>query len=405
MLEEVLSTNLEIGMYVHKLDRPWTETPFIFQGFNIKTPEDIKTLQKYCFLVYINTTKDSRVSEKNLTHQAISSKKNRVLPKKNKNYKIRSRFEKELKYAKFTYRNLAYNFSLAYKQMRSNKKLKIRVLKKAVKSVVGSVLRNPDAFLLISKLKLADFYYFNHSLNCSILSASFGRYLGLKTKEIINLGLGALLCDIGITKLPKEILENKDQLNGDQFELYKSHVNHSLNILRKTRGINRETLTIVQFHHEQYNGQGFPNRIVGSRIPILAQIVPIVDCYQSLISPRNCKDAITTMDAISEMNQYKNRRFQSELVDSFVHSVGIYSTGSIVELSTGEIGIVISQHSIKKLKPKVMLVLDKSKQKISNCPIINLDIADLGRNNHHRNIVKTHLANEFNIDIAKYVHV
>jgi hypothetical protein len=132
-------------------------------------------------------------------------------------------------------------------------------------------------------------------------------------------------------------------------------------------------------------------------------MVSIVDYYQSLVAPRDSSLALSTMEAVNEINQCKDREFQSALVDNFVQSIGIYSTGSIVELSTGEIGFVVSQHPIKKLKPQVMLVMDKDKRELSRFPIVNLDVVNYDRNNNYLKIVKTHLSNEYNLDFTKYI--
>ncbi len=392
-------------MYVSRLDRPWTETPFVFQGFSIKTDEDIETLKKYCTFVFIDTEKDSAVEKRIPTRSLLNSLNARVLPKRSKTYKIKNKVESEIKFAKGSYRSLAYDFSLISKQLLNNEKLNINGLEKAVKSMVQSIARNPDAYLLLSKLKLVDHHHFNHSLNSSILTVSFGRYLGLNPKELVNLGLGTLLCDVGVIKLPNEIINAKGQLNGDQFEIYKSHVAHSFNMLQEAKGINREILKIVQFHHERHNGSGYPNQVLGLQIPILARMASIVDYYQTITAPPVNYRALNTMDAINNVNQCRDTKFQRELVDAFVQSLGVFSTGSIVEISTGEIGFVLAQHPTMKLRPKIMLVLDKNKKSLGHLPIIDLNLEEIDSSNQFLKVSKTHQPNAFKLDISNYLDI
>ena len=403
MIKQIFSASLRIGMYISKLDRPWTETPFVFQGFSIKTQEDIDTLRNYCTFVYIDTEKDATVEKRIPTRHLINNLETKVLPKRSKEYKIKTKVEAEIKNAKNSYKSLAYDFSMINKQLAANETLNIIGLEKAVKSMVQSIARNPDAFLLLSKLKLVDHHHFNHSLSCSVLAVAFGRHMGLSPRELVDLGMGVLLCDVGVTKLPPEILRFKGQLNGDQHEIYKTHVEHSVNMLRQAKGINREILKLIQFHHERHNGSGYPNRVIGLQIPALARMASVVDYFQSLTTPPPQYRPLNTMDAINHLNECRDTKFQREMVDSFVQSLGIFATGSIVELSSGEVGFVMAQNSIKKLRPKVMLVLNKNKENLGHLPIIDLANEEFDSNNQLIKISKLHEPFAFNIDVGSYL--
>jgi len=397
------AASLRIGMYVSKLDRPWTETPFVFQGFSVKTQEDIETLRKYCTFVYIDTEKDSTIEKRIPTRHLLNTVESNILPKRVKSYKTKVKVENEIKVAKDSYKSLATDFSDINKQLHNKENLNIHSLEKSVKLMVNSIARNPDAFLLLSKLKIIDHHHFNHALNCSVIAVSFGRYLGLSPKDLTNIGLGALLCDVGIMLLPNEILHAKGPLNGDQFEIYKTHVEHGVNLLRKAKGINRDVLTIVQFHHERHNGSGYPNQVIGFQIPATARIVSIVDFYQSITTPPKKFRALSTMNAIQYLNESRDIKFQRELIDAFVQSLGVFSTGSIIEISSGEIGFVLSQNSKMKLRPKIMLVLDKNKKPLGHLPIIDLYKEEKDINNNFLKIAKSHEAHAFNLNISNYL--
>jgi hypothetical protein len=129
---------------------------------------------------------------------------------------------------------------------------------------------------------------------------------------------------------------------------------------------------MIRHHHERFNGSGYPNGLKGKEIPIFSRMASIVDTYDAIINDRPYARAISPHEAIRELYDLRDIAFQAELVEAFIQAIGVYPIGTLVELSTGQVGVVISQNKIRHLKPKVMLILDQDKIAYKISPIIDL---------------------------------
>jgi HD-GYP domain-containing protein (c-di-GMP phosphodiesterase class II) len=228
----------------------------------------------------------------------------------------------------------------------------------AVKDLTGSVLRNPDAMMLFAQLRDKGEYSVSHSLDVSIYMAAFGRFLQLEQTQIELLGYLGLLQDIGKVRLPKALLEKRGRLTIEEFEQAKLHVNYSVEILRATAGIPIELPRLATLHHERHDGSGYPNRLQGHDIGMIGAIAAIVDTFDAMTVPRPYADAVAPSAAISSLYKWRGVSFDAGLVEQFIRFVGIFPVGSLVELNSGETGVVISQNPEQRLKPRVMVLRD-----------------------------------------------
>jgi len=135
-------------------------------------------------------------------------------------------------------------------------------------------------------------------------------------------------------------------------------VEKGVDILRKTPGVEPRVISVVKTHCERLNGSGFPLHLQGDKIPLLGKIAGIVTFYDNTTNPRGASQPTAPSKAVSRLYELRNAQFQEELVVEFIRAIGLYPTGTLVELSTGEIGVVVEQNFERRLKPKVMLVLD-----------------------------------------------
>jgi HD-GYP domain-containing protein (c-di-GMP phosphodiesterase class II) len=174
-------------------------------------------------------------------------------------------------------------------------------------------------------------------------------------------------------------------------------------MVRLTSGINADILSMIEGHHERADGSGYPNGLKGADIPVFARIGGLVDCYDAMTSQRPWARAKAPYDAIRELNSLSGVQFQKEMVEQFVQALGMFPTGSVVELNTGEVGIVVEQNRIRRLRPKVMLVLDAGKQLLAECR--TLDLRKCPSNESEQNaywIVKGHESGAFGLDPKNY---
>src|SRR5258706_1441308 len=184
-------------MYIAELDRPWTETPFWFQGFILRTPQELATLKKYCRSVWVD-------SERSELPEA---------PKGKTVYVERATLEQELAPARKAYTGSESSVRETLAAVRIGRTLDAATLKSAVRSLTESVLRNPDAMLLFSQLRKKGEYSVSHSLDVSVYMTAFGRFLQLEPAQIEFLGYIGLLQDVGKVRLPNALLEKRGPLN------------------------------------------------------------------------------------------------------------------------------------------------------------------------------------------------
>jgi HD-GYP domain-containing protein (c-di-GMP phosphodiesterase class II) len=238
-------------------------------------------------------------------------------------------------------------------------------------------------------MKTKDDYTYNHSVSSSIWAVAFGRNLGLPKKDLLSLGLGALLFDAGKMKLPKKLLDNPNRYNPTEYKLVQKHVDHSVEIVKSIEGITDAVVDMVATHHERHNGSGYPRGLKGDAIPLFGKIAGLVDCYDALISDRSYASAISPHDAVRKLYDWSNIDFQLELVEQFIQVVGIYPVGTIIELSDGRVGAIVAHHRVWRLKPKIMLILDKTKKPFGDFNIIDTYSIKLGEDGRPLSILKS----------------
>ena len=145
-----------------------------------------------------------------------------------------------------------------------------------------------------------------------------------------------------------------------------------MDILAGCEGMNDQILGVVQYHHERHDGGGYPFSLQGTQIPLLARIAGIVDSYDAITSPRPWAEARNATWAVSILYAERDKSFQSALVEQFIQSIGVYPTGTLVELSNSEVGVVIAQTPSRRLRPQIMVLLDHNKQQLIAPRIVDL---------------------------------
>lgn len=368
--------DLELGMYVSRLDRPWLETPYVLQGFYINSEEDIDELLKYCEYVYVDielSKAQEEVAQK-FNQRVLSSEEEKALliNKKPRKYQDETSFDTELEKAKSSHDGLSTIAESIMEDIANNKNLDLPSIKKAVAPMVDSVIRNPDAFAWLTRMKSKDNYTYKHSVSTSVWAVAFGRHLGLPKKDLQSLAIGGLLLDVGKVKLPEKLIKNTRKYNQYEFKLVKQHVNLSAEIVSSINGLNDDIIDMINTHHERHKGDGYPNGLSGDEIKIFGKIAGIVDCYDAIISDRPYMPAMSPHDAVKKLYEWRDIDFQAELVEQFIQVVGIYPVGTVVELTDGRVGIVVIQHRVWRLRPQVMVLLDEDKSLYSEFEIINL---------------------------------
>ncbi|MEK6248320.1 MAG: HD-GYP domain-containing protein, partial [Planctomycetales bacterium] len=239
-------------------------------------------------------------------------------------------------------------------------------------SMVDSVMRNGTAMALLARMVEKDEYTSSHSLASSIWALVFGRHLGLDRDSLEAVGLGALLLDVGKTKLPEELLNKTGELTNVERSHIQNHIKFGLDIIREADNVDQRVLDMVATHHERFDGSGYPRGWQGNQIPVFGRIGGIVDSYSAMTSKRPYAPAMSSFDAMREFTALANKHFQAEMVEQFIQAVGIFPAGTLVELNTGEVGVVLKEHQSTRLQPEIAVILDAEKKAIANFETIDL---------------------------------
>jgi HD-GYP domain-containing protein (c-di-GMP phosphodiesterase class II) len=382
---------LKVGMFVSKLDCPWHQTPFPLQGFYLRSDEEITSVTRYCRHVWIDVQK-ATVRPEYEPHSAFSPS----APKSNPKRKPRTSGEELLKVPPIVVKSpVRYSHSApllkevsrterlhqqvyeaidrVFTLVQCGAKLDAEETRQVADAMVESVIRNPDALVWLSKMNEVDSHGYQHSVKSSIWALVFGRHLGLDRNALNLLAMGALLAQVGKSRLAPELLNIDPQcMSAEQHSQYEMYVQHSLDILGGAESLPKGVLAIAEFHKERHNGTGFPKGITGEQIPLLAKIVGLVDHYQASISPLDNSHGLSPLDAVTSLYEQRNVLFQQDLVELFIQAVGVYPTGTLVELSSSEVAIVTGHNMDRRLQPKVMIVLDAEKRPLKHGRVVDL---------------------------------
>jgi len=390
---------LQIGMYVSKLDRPWLETPFLFQGFYVRGKDDIVALRRYCKTVFIDKEQSavsangasapvSEIPAKRQDDQVAKRKPSllrRLAGRLSQKpivdhqatgtfYRDTSSLKDELVPATEIHKLAFIGVQEVFTDLKNNKNLDFKSLTTVVDPMIDSVLRNQDALACLTRMRRKDNYLYGHSLGTAVWALVLGRHIGLDRETLQTVGLGAMLLDVGKTQFSTELLTKPERLETEEHKLMKRHVEIGLEIVKKNRSMDRRVLEMIANHHERYNGTGYPNGVSGNDIPVYGRIAGLADCYDAMITKRPYATAMSSLDAMRQLRQRADVDFQAEMVDQFMQAVSAFPTGTLVELNTGEVGVVMSQNNLRRLRPTVMVVLDADKQQRADFPIVDLAV-------------------------------
>ncbi|MBC7755211.1 MAG: DUF3391 domain-containing protein [Bdellovibrio sp.] len=250
--------------------------------------------------------------------------------------------------------------------------LDLTAVSEVLDSMVDSIGRSPDALLWLAKLKQTDNYAYNHALNVSITLMAFANFLALSKNQIKDIGLAGLLQDLGKVKLSADILLKEGKLTREEFEHAQKHVEEGLKILENTPNIPTTVIFLVAQHHERIDGSGYPYQLRGSQIGIPSQIAGLIDTYCALTSHKSYAKGVFHQQALDEIHRLAGHQFSSELIDQLVQFMGMYPVSSLVELNTGEVGVVVQQNQVRRMLPRLLLLLDPNKVRYHAPVILNL---------------------------------
>lgn len=355
---EISVADLQVGMYVSKLDCDWMDTPFLMQGFMIENDNHLGLLAEYCNTVWV---------DKIYKQQLATGPKDAILHA--------STIEKQLIHKKTTADELnsATGIYAKSKEITKNLMQQVRLgnaidsqaAKNLVSDCVTSILNNPDALMWVSKIRDQDEYTAEHSVNVCVLTIALARRLGFNEAELNKVGLCGLLHDVGKLQIDPAILNKTDPLTREEWQIIAAHPANGRNLLMGTPSIYPGAIDVAYSHHERIDGKGYPRGLSGSAISTFSRVVAITDAYDAMTANRCYASAKSSTDALKVLFHAKDKHFDGKMVDVFMRIIGLYPPGTLVEMKNGCVGVVLSSNEKKQHLPEVIMCLDKNKNRFA----------------------------------------
>lgn len=344
------------GMYVCRLDRAWEGTPFPLQGFMADSQEQLDWVGAHCNAVWVDISLGIAPADSARTQVPESE----LLGAQH--YRDTAGFAEELPQAREALADTTRAATRLIDEVSAGGKLGPQEVRDAVEPVVQSILRNADTLFWVNTLRASAGYAYSHAINCSMLAAAFGRHLGLPSGLLVDLAGGGLLLDIGKTRLPESLVTRPAALSPSEMAQVREHVLHGAGVLESSGGHPPEVIDMVRTHHERWDGTGYPRGLGGLEIPLYGRIAAIVDAFDAMTSRRPWAGPRSPHLALQEIYAGRDGAFQGELVEQFISCLGVFPTGSLVELGNGQVAVVMTQNPSRRLRPRVMLLTGPDKQ-------------------------------------------
>lgn len=355
---------LQVGLYVH-LDLKWFDHPFAFSHFKISTEDQLKTIRS----LGLKTLRYSpELSDAGVVPLAISpaplpvaatatvaepEPSPAMLAKRAMMAQMKQRRETAERIEK-AFVNTAQTVRDIEKNLYSHPAETLQAASKLVQQIADSILSAPELAIQVMGDKLGGEELYFHSLNVTMLSMMMARDLKLPVEIVGGLGVGALLHDMGRKEVPDKILLKTSPLTPAEQHFFELHPTYGVEMAKKMH-LSSAALAIIAQHHELFDGSGYPAKLKGEAISLLARMVVIANYYDELCNPLQIADALTPHEALSLMFAKLRGKFDPKLLNAFIRCLGVYPPGTIVQLSNGFIGMVSTVNTAHPMKPIVVV--------------------------------------------------
>lgn len=248
----------------------------------------------------------------------------------------------------------------AMDSIRFGSSIDVKPIRDTVCRMIDELMNDKNAVINLHDIKSLDQYTFGHSVNVCVLSIITGLSMDYDQDKLKELAMGAMLHDIGKTRIPAEILNKPDALTDSEFEIIKKHTNYGYEMLKKSVELTTYASYIALTHHEKYNGEGYPLGLKGDGIHEFSRIVAIADVYDAITSDRAYKRRRQISEAIEYLVGMGGHHFDYEIVRKFLGHVTTYPLGTCVKLNTGQTAIVVDINKKYPNRPIIRLIRDEA---------------------------------------------
>ena len=261
---------------------------------------------------------------------------------------------------------------------------------------VEAIFDNPDALACVINARIKDEYLLEHSICVSVLMAIFSRYMGFDKELVKSLCIGAFLHDIGKVKIPGHILHKPARLTEAEFEVMKTHVDHTLEAMAGMQGISEFSVEVAAQHHEKLDASGYPLALNGEQISLYGRMISVCDIYDALTASRCYKEGLPKVKAFAILrNMAAQGQLDKQLVDAFIKCLGVYPIGALVRLNSNQLAMVEARNESDAVRPRVTSFYDLS----ANCFKTPVSV-DLGKSRDQQ-ILECINADQFGLDMQQ----
>jgi HD-GYP domain-containing protein (c-di-GMP phosphodiesterase class II) len=353
VLKKVAVNQLTVGMFVHGFDESWHKHPFWRSQFLIKDLSRLREVQAcgipHCWIDVSKGLDASAEKPQQPAAATVAHAEPAAQPKLE-----RVPLADELERAARLRARSAQAMRRMFAEVRLGNAIETGECVSLVAAVVESINRNPDALLSLARLKNADEYTYLHSVAVCALMVALGRQLGLNDAQCREAGMAGMLHDLGKAAMPQDVLNKPGKLTPEEFAMIKQHPVRGYEMLLAGADVSEGVMDVCHHHHERVDGTGYPHGLIGDGISLLARMGAVCDVYDAVTSDRPYKAGWDPAQALAQMATWKGH-FDTAIFQSFVKSVGIYPTGSLVRMRSGRLAVVLDQNPSALTKPRVKL--------------------------------------------------
>ena len=346
---------LKPGIYVDT-ELGWTEHPFLFRHFLIKSFDDIKIIKELGLkeIIVIPDKCKTNIKEEP-SHSVESGNKNKLWEAKNKRIQEASKYRLERQKKSKEYKERVRQIKTLTNDLKNAPANAIRNAKEVSELMSSAFDSESDVLINLVNFTDDEFTSHHHTLNVTVLTLSIAKAMGIVDLELRHLCIGAILHEIGKVAVPSKILLKKEPLNASEKKLLDTYPLLGGKLARKLEGASVDSAEVIEQHHEFLDGSGYPVGLKGDQITRLARIVAITNCYDELCNPPDIKKALPPKQAMAVLYAKYKDKLDANIVQLFIKTMGVYPPGTMVTLSDGSIGLVTAVSSKSLLQPQILL--------------------------------------------------